>query len=97
VDSDLEELTELVVKGEVALRVAAALNATNFRVLQLLSEENLDVSTIGKRLDLSEAYMSEQIRRLEELKIINVKYTRGVRGIRKICELAVKKIIIVIK
>jgi len=87
----------MVVTGEESLKVAEALNSTTLRMLQLLSEERLDVSTIAERLDLSEAYMSEQVRLLEELKLINVDYERGKRGIRKLCELAVKKIIIVIK
>ena len=89
-------LGELVVRGEDALKVADALTSTTFRILQLLSEERLDVSTIAERLELSEAYMSEQVTLLEELKIIKVHYERGKRGIRKICELAVKKITIVI-
>jgi len=88
---------EMVVTGEEALKVAEALNSTTLRMLQLLSKERLDVSRIAERLDLSEAYMSEQVRLLEELKLINVDYKRGKRGIRKICGLAVKKIIIVIK
>ena len=90
-------LGEIVVTGKESLEVAEALNSTTLRMLQLLSEERLDVSTIAERLDLSEAYMSEQVRLLEELKLINVDYERGKRGIRKLCELAVKKIIIVIK
>jgi len=90
-------LEEMLVTGEEALKVAEALNSTTLRMLQLLSEERLDVSTIAERLGLSEAYMSEQVRLLEDLKLINVDYERGRRGIRKVCELAVKKIIIVIK
>ena len=79
------------------MKVVDALTSTSFGMLQLLSEERLDVSTIAERLGLSEAYMSEQVRVLEELKIIKVGYERGKRGIRKLCELAVKSIIIVIK
>ena len=90
-------LGELVVTGEEALKVADALTSTSFRILRLLSEERLDVSTIAERLELSEAYISEQIRLLEELKLIKVGYERGKRGIRKMCELAVEKITIVIK
>jgi len=86
-----------VVTGEDALKVADALTSTSFKMLQLLSEERLDVSTIAERLGLSEAYMSEQVRLLEELKIIEVNYERGKRGIRKMCKLAVKKITIIIK
>ena len=90
-------LEEMVVTGEEALRVAEALTSTSLRMLQLLSKESLDVSTIAERLGLSEAYMSEQVRLLEELKLINVVYERGKRGTRKICELAVKKVTIVVK
>jgi len=86
-----------VVTGEEALKVADALTSTSFRMLRLLSEERLDVSTIAERLELSEAYISEQVRVLEELKLIKVGYERGKRGIRKMCELAVEKITIVIK
>jgi predicted transcriptional regulator len=86
----------MVVKDEEALKVAEALTATTLKILRMLSEERLDVSTIATRLDLSEAYISEQIRLLEELKLINVNYERGKRGIRKICETAVGKITLVI-
>ncbi len=89
-------LGELVVTGEEALRVADALTSASFRILRLLSKERLDVSRIAERLELSEAYISEQVRVLEELKLIKVGYQRGKRGIRKMCELAVKKITIVL-
>ena len=88
---------ELTVAGSEALKVADALNSTTYRILQLISDTPLDVSTIAKRLDLSEAYVSEQIRDLEDLKLIQVSYGRGKRGIRKICELAIDRVTIVIK
>jgi len=87
---------EITVTGNKTLEIADALTATTMRILQLLSKERLDVSTIGVRLDLSEAYISEQIRALEELELIKVNYERGKRGIRKVCETAVKKITIII-
>ncbi len=87
---------ELTVAGEKALEVAEALTATSMRILQLLSKEKLDISTIGIRLDLSEAYISEQIRIMEELKLVKVNYQRGKRGIRKVCETAVRKVTIII-
>jgi predicted transcriptional regulator len=82
------------VAGEMALKVADALTSTSFRILQLISNKRLDVSTIAEKLELSEAYVSEQVRTLEDLKLIKVDYQRGKRGIRKMCGLAVKKIII---
>lgn len=88
---------KIVVSGKDALEIAEALNSTTLRMLQILSQERLDVSTIATRLELSEAYMSEVVRTLEELKLIRVSYERGKRGIRKVCESAVKAITIVIK
>ena len=87
---------EMIVSGEKALQVADALTATTMRILQLLSKEKLDISTIGLRLNLSEAYISEQVRLMEELKLVNVTYERGKRGIRKVCETAVKKVTIML-
>jgi len=88
---------EIVVSGEKALRVAEALTSTTMRMLQLLWQEPLDVSTIGKRLGLSEAYISEQVKLLEELKLLDVTYARGKRGIRKICSPAVEQVTLLIK
>jgi predicted transcriptional regulator len=85
---------EIVVSGEAALRVADALNSTSLRVLQLLLKEHLDISTIAQRLELSQPYVSEQVRKLHETNLIRVSYESGKRGIRKICELAVTKIVI---
>ncbi len=87
---------ELTVSGSDALKVADALNSTTYRILQLISKTPLDVSTIAKKLKISEAYVSEQIRDLEDLKLIDVSYGRGKRGIRKICSLAVDRVTIVI-
>ena len=41
---------EIVVSGEQALKVAEALTATTMKMLQLLWQEPLDVSTIGKKI-----------------------------------------------
>ena len=88
---------EIVVTGEDAIKVADALKSTSLRLLQLLSNERLDISTMADRLNLSQPYVSEQIRKLQETNIVRVNYESGKRGIRKICELAVKKVTIVIK
>ena len=88
---------EITVSGDDALQVADALNSASMRVLQLLLKERLDISTIADRLKLSQPYVSEQIRKLQETNLIRVSYERGKRGTRKICELAVKKIVIEIQ
>ncbi len=90
-------LREIVVSGKDALQVADALTSTSLKVLHLLSKERLDVSTIAERLKLSQPYVSELIRRLEESNLVKVEYQRGERGVRKICELAVEKVVIIVK
>jgi predicted transcriptional regulator len=87
---------EVVVSGAKALKIADSLNATTFKILQMLGQECLDVSTISRRLELSEAYTSEQVRALEDLNLISVSYERGKRGIRKICKTPVQKITILL-
>jgi predicted transcriptional regulator len=72
---------EVIVSREKALNVAEALNTTTFLMLQILSKERLDITTIAKKIGLSEAYISEQVRTLEELGLINITYERGKRGI----------------
>jgi len=91
------ELTDMVVSGEEALAVADALTSTTFRILQLLSRERLDVSTLAEKLGLSEAYISTLITRLEKVKLISVRYEKGTIGVRKVCELAVGRITILTK
>jgi predicted transcriptional regulator len=88
---------EVVVSGEEAVKVADALTATTMKMLQLLWEEPLDVSTIGKKLGLSQAYISEQVKMLEALKLLNVVYVPGKRGVRKICSPAVEKVTLLLK
>ncbi len=96
-EENSQSIKEIVVSGAEALRVADALTATTMRMLQLLWKEPLDVSTIGKKLGLSQAYISEQVKLLEELKLVNVTYARGKRGIRKICSPAVEQVTLLIK
>jgi predicted transcriptional regulator len=88
---------EVVVSGEEAVKVADALTATTMKMLQLLWVEPLDVSTIGKKLGLSQAYISEQVKMLEALKLLNVVYVPGKRGVRKVCSPAVEKVTLLIK
>jgi predicted transcriptional regulator len=89
---------ELKLSNPETLRVAQALaSETCVRILKLISETKLDVSTIAERLQLSESYVSKELHLLEDLKIIKASYATGKRGIRKICELAVEKVTIRIK
>ncbi len=89
---------ELKLTGNEAIELIKGLSSiTSFKILQLLSKENLDVSSIARKMKLSEAHISGEINRLQDLKLINVSYVPGKRGIRKVCALAVKQISLIIK
>ena len=88
---------EIVVSGKRAQEVADALNATNIKVLKLTQKTPLHITTLAKMLSLSEPYMSETIRMLENLNLINIKYEKGERGIRKIISSNLEKITILLK
>jgi predicted transcriptional regulator len=88
---------DMVISGEEAVKVADALTATTMRMLQLLSKEPLDISSIGKKLGLSQAYISEQVKLLEDLQLVDVTYARGKRGIRKICSARVDRVTLLVK
>jgi len=88
---------EITVSGEKALAIADVVNATNLKILKLVRKEPLFISTIAKRLDFSEAFVSECVRALEDLKLVSINYERGERGIRKFCSSAVEKITIILK
>jgi predicted transcriptional regulator len=88
---------EISASGEQAVQIADALTATTMKMLQLLWAEPLDVSTIGKKLGLSQAYISEQVKLLADLGLLNVAYVPGKRGIRKVCSPAVEKVALLIR
>ncbi len=96
-DTEPQVKKVMVVSGEEALKVADALTATTMKMLKLLWDEPLDVSTIGRKLGLSQAYISEQVKILEELKLLNVTYAPGKRGVRKVCSPAVERVTLLIK
>jgi len=89
---------ELSLVEAEALQIIKALSSqTNLKILQLLSEEKLDISTIATRLKLSEPSISEGVKQLENLQLVRTSYAAGKRGIRKVCELAIEKLILTFK
>ena len=88
---------EIVASGEKARKVADALNSINVIILKLVQKEPLYITTIANRLSISEAYISESVKVLEDLKMVSIKYERGERGIRKVVSSNLERIIINLK
>ncbi len=84
---DSDESIELIVK--------ALSSKTRRKILtQIRQNGGLDVSKIASKLEMTEANISAQIKKLEEAKLIECNYKSGHHGVRKISQLKYDKIII---
>jgi predicted transcriptional regulator len=54
----------------------------------------MDVSNIASSLDMTEANISAQIKKLEEAGLIDCSYSSGDHGVRKISSLKYNKLVI---
>jgi len=78
-------------------KVAKALSSATRRLILLQiqsSNEGLDVSNIASILNMTEANISAQIKKLQEAGLIYCNYCSGNHGVRKISKLKFDKIII---
>ncbi len=93
-----KDRTLYVVGARHIAKVANALaNDTRARILEMLAAGPMDLDDIAEAIGQSKANVSSQIRRLESVNIIKSTYKPGQRGIKKIVELNVDKIVMVIK
>jgi predicted transcriptional regulator len=83
------------VPDEDVPRVAKALSSkTRWNIVALLRDKSMDVSRIAKALKQTEANISAQVKILEQAGLIKSHYEPGEHGVRKVCEPAVKQIVI---
>ena len=76
--------------------VKALSSATRRHILDQIqnSNEGMDVSNIASSLDMTEANISAQIKKLQEAGLIFCEYCSGNHGVRKISKVKYTKIII---
>ena len=76
--------------------VKALSSATRRRILQRIqnSNEGMDVSNIASSLQMTEANISAQIKKLQEANLIFCEYCSGNHGVRKISKVKFRRIII---
>ena len=83
------------VPDEDVLRVAKALSSkTRWKIISLLRDKSMDVSRIAKAINQTEANISAQVKILEHAGLLKSHYEPGEHGVRKVCQLAVKQVII---
>ncbi|MFX1306329.1 MAG: ArsR/SmtB family transcription factor [Promethearchaeota archaeon] len=86
VSIDSDEQIEKIVK--------ALSSRTRRQILHYIQEEPMDVSNIASSLDMTEANISAQIKKLEEAGLITCDYASGAHGVKKISRLKFTKLII---
>jgi predicted transcriptional regulator len=91
-------MAEIEVSGDDVSKLAKALaSQTRWEIMKLLQRRGVDVSRIAETLYQTEANISAQIKILEEAGLVKARYEPGVHGVRKICEPAVDKVIIIFR
>ncbi|MHA1670047.1 MAG: ArsR/SmtB family transcription factor [Promethearchaeota archaeon] len=81
---------------QIELIVKALSSETRRKILQYIqsSEEDLDVSNIASKLNMTEANISAQIKKLKEAKLIECIYCSGQHGVRKVSKLKYNQLLI---
>ncbi|MBY9017671.1 MAG: helix-turn-helix domain-containing protein [Candidatus Lokiarchaeota archaeon] len=81
---------------EIELIVKALSSKTRRKILQQIqtSEVDLDVSNLASKLEMTEANISAQIKKLKEAGLIECFYCSGQHGVRKVSKLKFNQLLI---
>lgn len=85
---DTDDMIELIVK--------ALSSKTRREILHHVQTENegMDVSNIAEKLEMTEANISAQIKKLEEANLIECDYCSGQHGVRKISKIKYSQLLV---
>ncbi|TFG02931.1 MAG: ArsR family transcriptional regulator [Promethearchaeota archaeon] len=90
-----EDETVMVETDEAVEDIMKALSSnTRRKILRQIQIEPADVSKIASDLDMTEANISAQIKKLEKAGLIICEYSSGAHGVRKISKLKFDRLII---
>ncbi|MFX0071010.1 MAG: ArsR/SmtB family transcription factor [Candidatus Hermodarchaeota archaeon] len=74
--------------------VKALSSQTRRKILRQIQLEPADVSKIASDLDMTEANISAQIKKLEKAGLITCEYSSGAHGVRKISKLKYDRLVL---
>ena len=78
---------------EYVKRICNALSGdSRIRILLMLSEREMCIEDLSRVLGTSKANVSFHVKVLEEAGLVKCKYMPGVKGVKKICRLAVDEV-----
>ncbi len=84
----------LYVRGtQYIARVAELLRLeTRLKLLSVLREKEISMKELALLTGQSKANISAQIKKLEEIGLVETRYKRGVRGVKKVCRTRIREI-----
>ena len=93
--NEKKEVIEVIDDDQHIEDIVKALSSkTRRRILEYIRAGPKDVSNIAQNLEMTEANISAQIKKLEEAGLITCDYSSGLHGVRKISKLKSVQIII---
>ena len=92
--NDSHNLFESNVSVEKVVKALSSATRRNILHNIQISKEGMDVSNIASSLNMTEANISAQIKKLQEAGLIFCKYCSGNHGVRKISKIKFNKIVI---
>jgi predicted transcriptional regulator len=86
----------LVIESDehIELIVKALSSKTRRQILQCIRAGPMDVSNIAAALDMTEANISAQIKKLEKAQLISCDYSSGKHGVRKISKIKYNQLLL---
>jgi len=92
IEGDIEQNLLVSNDNEIELIAKALSSSTRREILRLVRTEEIDVSKIAEYLEMTEANISAQIKRLEKAGLIRCFYTPGQHGVKKISKVTFNKL-----
>ncbi|MCG3222920.1 MAG: ArsR/SmtB family transcription factor [Candidatus Heimdallarchaeaceae archaeon] len=90
----MTEILELSDEENIIKLAKALSSPTRYKIVKLLLDKEMDISSIAKRMKQTEANTSAQIKYLEKAGVLDSRYEPGAHGVRKVCKTRVNKIIL---
>lgn len=89
-----EESLSIDSDDQIEKIVKALSSQTRRKILQYIQEDPMDVSDIASSLNMTEANISAQIKKLEDANLITCDYSSGAHGVRKLSKLRFTRLLI---
>lgn len=91
---NFSKLTVIESDDKIELILKALSSKTRRHILKQIQSEPMDVSKIASNLEMTEANISAQIKKLEQANLISCNYKSGKHGVRKISQIKYNQLLL---